>query len=245
MRRLSRPSRTTKVGFLGIEEDFPPTSARSTREAAFDEDSHPSTAGHQPVDSQESAQEAVESNPTKKNAGGKTEPWNIAKTEPNITEFALPSSKPNRNRIILWHVSNVLIGILCVGCSATQYFAFAELMHELNIHKEDQNLPDQNLPDQNLTDKNYGTSRATNGEITGYFKYLFPYYADNKLITYFRKQNLICYSSYPRVLHIYLLPLLRNFQEAILSKEITNSRDGRYRNALRRWNGILCILPRT
>jgi hypothetical protein len=172
MRRLSRPSRTTKVGFLGIEEDSPPTSTRSTREAAFDEDSHPLTAGHQPADIQESAQEL---NPTKKNEGGKTEPWNIAKTEPNITEFALPSSKPNRNRIILWHVSNVLIGILCVGCSATQYFAFAELMHELNIHKEDQTLPDQILPDQNLTDENNETStwrfsRATNGEITGYLK---------------------------------------------------------------------------
>ena len=182
MRRLSRPSKTTKVGFLNIGDDSPPTSGRSTREAAFDEESHPSTAGHQLVDNQKSAQEAVESNPTKKNPVGKTEPWNIAKTEPNITEFALPSSKPNRNRIILWHVSNVLIGILCVGCSATQYFAFAELMHELNIHKEDQNLPDPILPDQTSTVQtstdqtttvpNNGTSRATNSEITDFFKQL-------------------------------------------------------------------------
>ena len=58
---MKRASRSTKVNFLEIKEDSPPTSGFSTREAAVDEDSNPSSAGNPLPGSPEPAQEATES----------------------------------------------------------------------------------------------------------------------------------------------------------------------------------------
>ncbi|CAG5082997.1 Oidioi.mRNA.OKI2018_I69.PAR.g10253.t1.cds [Oikopleura dioica] len=122
-----RMSRKTKVQFEG---ESPPTSA--TTESAADKISHPSNAGFSDPQVVEAPEDSTEQQ-AKKADDEKTEPWNIAKTEPNITEFALPSSKSHRNRIILWHTFNILIGVLCVVSNALQYFSFAEMNNEFHI----------------------------------------------------------------------------------------------------------------